>query len=312
MNTSFSTLLKLAIFAISFALSLNIEAESNSKNTDPLPINIHKICESSYDDCLTLIPQYLQETPKYSRLWYAYKLYQLEALFALERIEDLEQILLPVISKQDLPEKFQIYVYILNAKIIQYKGNPELASRYFNEAKDLLLAVNKDWPKPFELIKVANMLLYLKQYQIGYEMLLGLDKKFNHFTDANFKYQLFTNLGHFALNLGDHTKHQEYRFKALQWAEMTENKNKQAIANFNVARSHLFVESYDVALKYFNRSLTEGINARNQNLVNKTYLNMADIYQRMNNRSNVKVLLKKVDSKDLKGAYAKLFKQLSQ
>lgn len=312
MKTFSFRLLKLPLLVVYSMLSLSVEAETNNQESQSQQKNIHKICETSYDNCLTLLPDYLNQTPKYSRLWYAYKLNQLEALFALERIEELDQMLSPIISRQDLPEKFQIYTFILNAKIIQYKGNPELASRYFNEAKDLLLAVNKDWPKPFELIKIANMLLYLKEYQIGYEMLIGLEEKFNHFTDANFKYRLYTNLGHFALNLKDHKSHQMYRLKALQWAEVTDNSNIRAIANFNVARSHLFVESFDVSINYFNKALSEAIKARNQNLVNKTYLNMADIYQRINKRNNVKVLLEKVNSNGLKGAYSELYTQLSQ
>ncbi|GAA6205424.1 MULTISPECIES: hypothetical protein [Thalassotalea] len=306
--------MKFSIFySLLFAslILVNEEVYANSKASKSAQQNIHHICESSYDLCLSLLPPYLAKSPKYSRLWYAYKLYQLEALFALERDEELEKMLLTVVSRKDLPEKFHIYSYILYAKLIQYKGDTELANRYFNEAKELLLAVNKEWPKPFELIKVANMLLYMNQYQIGYDMLLGLEEKFSHFTDANFKYRLYTNLGHFALRLQDHPAHQEYRLKALQWAEKTDNTNMQAIANFNVARSHYFVDSFDVAIKYFNLALTVSLKARNQSLVDKTYLNLADIYHRLNNRNNVKVLLKKVNFDDLDGVYAKLYTQLS-
>jgi tetratricopeptide (TPR) repeat protein len=303
------SLLYYLIFAS--ALFVSLEVRANSEESTSQQQNIHHICESSYDLCLSLLPPYLAKTPQYSRLWYAYKLYQLEALFALERDVELEKMLLTVVSRKDLPEKFHIYSHILYAKLIQYKGNTELAERYFNEAKDRLLAVNKEWPKPFEQIKIANMLLYMNQYQIGYDMLIGLDEKFAHFTDATFKYRLYTNLGHFAQRLEDHPTHQEYRLKALQWAEKTDNTNIQAIANFNVARSHFFVESFDIAIKYFNLALALSLKARNQNLVNKSYLNLADIYQRLNNRNNVKVLLKKVKFDELDGAYAKLFTKLS-
>lgn len=288
----------------------NIHNASDSSNVTNH--NIHEICESSYDLCLTLISQYLNGTAQYSRLWYAYKLYQLEALFALERVDELEAELLSIIFKKDLPEKFHIYSHILYAKILEYKGDSELALRYFNEAKNLLLAVNKDWPKPLELIKIANMLFYMKQYQIGNEMLLGLDEKFAHYTDANFKYRLYTNLGHFALNLGDHQSHIEYRVKALHWANILNNNNMQAIATYNVARSHFFIESYDTALTYFKKTIPIGNKAKNSNLVNNAYLNMADIYHRNKDKSSVKEVLKNVTSKNLGKNYAELFQRLSK
>lgn len=273
--------------------------------------NIHKICESSYDQCLSLIPQYLKQTSQYSRLWYAYKLYQLEALSALERFDETEREILPLISKKDLPEKFHIYSHILYAKILEYKGDSALALSYFNEAKELLLAVNKDWPKPLELIKIANMMLYMKQYQIGYDMLLSLDEKFAHYSDANFKYRLYTNLGHFSLNLGDHQSHIQYRVKALYWANLLNNNNMQAIATFNVARSHFFIESYDTALTYFKKAIPFGNKAKNSNLVNNAYLNMADIYYRNKEKSRVKEMLKNVIPNNLSDKYMVLFQRLS-
>jgi tetratricopeptide (TPR) repeat protein len=309
-------LIILLIFSSSMALSSErLGSESKSKiqgSNSKLNTNIHKICESSYDLCLSLIPQYLNENSQYSRLWYAYKLYQLEALSALERFDELERELLPIISKQDLPEKFHIYSNILYAKIIQYKGNSELALRYFNEAKELLLAVNIDWPKPLELIKIANLLLYMKEYQIGYDMLLGLDEKFTHFTDANFKYRLYTNLGHFALNLGDHQSHIDYRQNALQWADLSNNINMKAIANFNVARAHFFIESFEIAIIYFKHAISEGLKASNQSLVDKAYLNLADIYHQQNEQSCVNEMLAYVEHTVLSGNYVELFQKLSQ
>ena len=296
--------------------SLGSENKSNTHEPNNKSLthnqNIHKICGSSYDLCLKLIPQYLNETAQYSRLWFAYKLYQLEALSALERFDESERELVPLISKQGLPEKFHIYSHILYAKILQFKGDSELSLRYFNEAKELLLAVNKDWPKPLELIKIANMLLYMKQYQIGYDMLLGLDEKFTHFSDANFKYRLYTNLGHFALNLGDHQNHIQYRVSALQWANLLENKNIQAIATFNVARSHFFIENYNIALTYFKRAIPFGEKAKNLNLVNNAYLNMADIYHRNGDKSRVKEMLVNVIPSNLSGNYEELFQRLSK
>jgi tetratricopeptide (TPR) repeat protein len=309
------SLLILLLFFSSLVLSsekLSSEGVSITPKKKGKNQNIHTICESSCDVCLNLIPQYLKENAQYSRLWFAYKLYQLEALSALERFDELERELIPLISKPDLPEKFHIYSHILYAKIVQFNGQPELALRYFNEAKELLLAVNKDWPKPLELIKIANMLLYMKQYQIGYDMLLGVDEKFTHFSDANFKYRLYTNLGHFSLSLGDHQGHIEYRIKALHWADLAENKNMQAIATFNVARSHFFVKSYDQALTYFQQAIPYTKQANNMNLLNKTYLNMADIYQYKQEKIRVKEILKNVDSINLTGNYVELFKKLSQ
>lgn len=310
--------LLIVFFSLAFGIksvksvTLSFENQSNRNSLEAKSHNIHEVCELSFDLCLELLPKYLNESVQFSRLWYAYKLYQLEALSALERFDESEKALLPLISKKNLPEKFKIYSMILYAKILQYKGNSESALNYFNKAKTLLLAVNNDWPKPLELIKVANMMFYMEQYQIGYEMLLALDKKFSHYSDAIFKYRLYTNLGHFSLYLNDHQSHILYRRKALHWANLSNNKNRQAIATFNIARAHLFIEHFDVALAHFQQTIPFTKAAKNQSLLNHTYLNMADIYQRTRDLASVKELLLQVDSTTLNGSYAELFQRLSK
>ena len=92
--------MKIFLIIFLFFISTSVLGAENADSSTPRH-NIHQTCETSYDLCLALIPQYLNETPIYSRLWYAYKLYQIEALSALERFDESEKELLPFISKKD-------------------------------------------------------------------------------------------------------------------------------------------------------------------------------------------------------------------
>ena len=300
------------LLSLSVLLSCLVIGQDHGQSNTSEKIDIHKICEINYDECLKKIPQYLNETTINSRLWFAYKLYQLEALFALEQLDELEELVTPLILQKNLPIKFKINSYVLYAKTIKRHGQNERAINYLNEAKDLLLAVNVDWPRPAELIKVANMLLSMGQYQIGFDMLLTLEERFKNYKDIIFNYQLYTNLGHFALRLNDLTLHTTYRMKTLEWVMLSENSNYKSIALFNVARAYFFSGSDELSLSYFKRVIPVAAQAKNHSVLASTYINMADIYLRNSDEKQANDLLYKVNFKNLNSGYLKRFEQLSQ
>lgn len=273
---------------------------------------IHRICQINYAKCVTLLPEQLLLSVEGSRVWYALKLYQLEALFALERLQQLRAELEPLVKIEHLPTKFKVHSYVLYAKLIKSEGQEELAVKYINQAKETLLAVSEDWPKPIEFVQIANILNTLEEYQQGYDMLLVVEKRFNNHRDPNFRYQLYTNLGHFSYGLGMHQQHINYRFQAREWAEKGKNKNQLAIAVFNIARAHFFINKNQIAREYFEQMLPIAREAENYSLLNNAYINIADTYARQKNNTMVRATLNHVKQTKFSGNYLNRYEDLKR
>jgi len=273
-------------------------------------VDIHKTCQIDYQKCLILLPELLTYSIKHSRLWYTYKLYQFDALFSLERFSELEKELLPYIDDDELPLRFKVSVFVYYGKCINSKENNSLAVMYFNKAKDILLAVNTEWPDPLELVKVANIFNAMHEYHLGYEMLLNVESRFKRRKDVHFKYALYSNLGHFAFALNHHNKHIDYRLKAFKWSQVTGNINDQVIATFNVARAFFFVNQDDQAIKFFKKVIPLAQQAGNFSAIEKTHINLADLYFRQNKIEMARKSLSLVTHEKLNSTYSKRYQKL--
>jgi len=295
-----------------FGILLCLHIQLLAKEGENESANIHTICQNNYSQCIELLPEHLAIANPGSRVWFTLKLYQLEALFALERFSQLKETLETVVHLGNLPTKFKINSYILYAKLIKNEGQEPLAVDYLNQAKETLLAINESWPKPIEFVQIANLLNSLGQYQDGYNMLLDVEKKFTESKNPAFYYQLYTNLGHFAMRLGKHQQHIDYRLKALSWVKESDNLNHLTIALFNVARAYFFIEEDAKSLVYFEQMLPVALSAGNHSLVNKAYINMGDIYARGTKYKELSIMLNKVQQDDLTGDYIKRLQRLQQ
>lgn len=222
-------------------------------------LDIHTLCAEAPQQCLTNVEKLLLHEPSESRRWFQYKNYQLDALFELNRFEQLANEVEPWLARDDIPLKFQISVLIYSAKS-QPDNRKELANQLINKAVTLLEDVSEVNHNPMLMVQIANSLNEQGEYQRGYDMLLPLVTKYQHRHMPRFQHELFENLGHFAIRLNKLDEHLEYRCSALKWASLMGNDNQIAISLYNVARAFQMLENYPKALEYFSKAEQLGKN----------------------------------------------------
>ena len=213
--------------------------------------NIHQMCYTSPRQCLDNIDLHLSDVPNQGRIWFQYKMYQLDALFQLGRLSELSSEVEPWLVQEDIPLRFKISVFIYHAKILQGQGESQQANEYLEKAIALLKDVNEASADPAQVVQIANTLNSLKRFQQGYDLLKPLAKKYRNRHMPKFKHELFENLGHFAYRLGKLDEHLTYRLLALEWAKEVGNDNQTAISYYNVARAHQELKNYERGFYYF-------------------------------------------------------------
>jgi tetratricopeptide (TPR) repeat protein len=232
-------------------LLLNFPTLFVSAANKELSNDIHQICQSSPSQCLDEIEANLASAPFKSRVWFQYKLYQLDAFYRLVKFKALNSELEKWLDIEKVPLRFQISIYILYAKVIQLEGREALGNEYLNKAVDTLISVNKVAPDPMLIVQIANALNDLKNYQQGYDMLIALEKKFVRRDNIKLKLELYENLGHFSYRLGKLNEHILFRVKANCWAKLHGNDQRIAITVYNLARAYQMTKEYSDALDYF-------------------------------------------------------------
>jgi hypothetical protein len=68
--------------------------------------DIHQTCQSSPSQCLDEIEANLASVPFKSRVWFQYKLYQLDALYRLVKLKALSSELVKWIDIEKVPLRF--------------------------------------------------------------------------------------------------------------------------------------------------------------------------------------------------------------
>ncbi|NMP31073.1 tetratricopeptide repeat protein [Thalassotalea sp. M1531] len=272
--------------------------------------DIHSTCAKSPQQCLEVIGQYLTSEKTESRIWFQYKMYQIDALFQLVKFEQLANEVSPWVERKDIPLKFKISVLIYYAKILSSQGSDAIAANYMNQALDAINDVNSVAFDPLLVVQVANGLNHIGEYQKGYDLLIPLEKKYRNRPMAKFKHELYENLGHFALRLKQFQEHLGYRLQALEWAKEVGNDNQTAISLYNVARAHQILEDYERAFHYF--ELAEQLNAMgpsDQNMINYRRAEMSLV---MNDLVNAQGYFDRVNRNTEFESYIDMFDALEQ
>jgi tetratricopeptide (TPR) repeat protein len=284
-----------------FFISVASVANENTKN-------IHVTCERNPEQCLAELPSYLSSVPLHSRVWFQYKLYQVNAMFELLLLDDLLVEISPWINATDIPLKFKLSVHIYYAKLMKSKGFESEANQYLQKSIQILQDVNEVSPDPMLEVQIANTLNSLGLYQQGYDLLLPLEEKYKNRHMPKFKHELYENLGHFAYRLGDLDKHVEYRLLALQWAKEFGNLVQEAISTYNVARSYQMLEAYEKAFEYF--LIAEQLQAIGESDQNMIWYRRAEMSLAQGNVKDAQTYFSKVNRVTSSKSYQKMFAQL--
>ena len=291
-------LTRLCFCAFSFFLCTNAQADEHKND-------IHVLCEQSPAQCLENIDLYLAKEAHRSRIWFQYKLYQLDALFELMRHEVLYDEVSHWVTEDNIPLKFKISAHIYYAKLLQGNNANEQAFAYLEKAISTLRDVNDVSPDPMLLVQIANALNSLGRYQQGYDLLIPLVAKYQNRYMPKFKHELNENLGHFAYRLGDLQGHLQYRLQALEWASKLANKVQVAISTYNVARAYQMLTDYDQAFEYF--LIAENMAAMGERDQNMIWFRRAEMYLAQGNVEQAKQAFERVNRQSDFDIYIQLF-----
>ena len=277
---------------------------NNSQATEP---NIHKACETNPRQCLLDISLKLNEVPYQRRVWFQYKLYQLDALFELLRLEALYEEVIPWVNADDIPLKFKISVEIYYAKLLRGNNDLKKSEVYLERAINTLQEVNEVSPDPMLEVQIANTLNSLERYQQGYDLLKPLEDKYRDRYMPEFKHELYENLGHFAYRLGDFEQHLQYRLKAQNWAKEYSNQVQIAISTYNIARAYQMLSKYEEAFGYFD--LAESMNAMGKRDQNMIWFRRAEMALEMGDLTKAQAYFASVERNVVSESYIGLFDQ---
>jgi len=217
--------------------------------------DIAKICLTSPFDCLEHIDKALAATPYKSRVYYEILQYKFEAMFNLQRNEELYQITKPWLYNDNLPLPFQITTSIYFAKSALHLGEHQESDESYLHAKALLGKMNDEYPSPIRIVQFANLLLNMDENETSYQLLKSLEKKHPSSPDFRFMVELHGNLGHAAYKLGDKNNALKHWLETKKWGELFGNKQQFAVILFNLAHTYAQLNLYDDAIKQFSLAI---------------------------------------------------------
>lgn len=257
-------------FVISHSSALSFNKNSPTKNLT----NIADICLSSPFSCLQHIDNSLSTTPKNSRVYFEILQYKMEALFNLQKSEELYQETKQWLNKPKLPIPFQVTNAIYFAKSAWYIGEKEAAKKSYLLAKSLLAQMNEAYPSPLRLVQFANLQMQLDEHQQAYDLMLGLAKKYSKSPDTRFMMELHGNLGHAANKLGFYKESLKHWQETIPWAFEFGNKQQIAVVLYNLADLHDILSQYDQAEKHFIQAISYAVKAGDKVKANQARLHL--------------------------------------
>ena len=226
-------------------------------------VKINNICKTSPNDCLSLVNEQLQNTPRKSRVWYSLLQSKLESLFLLQKATELNQLTKQFIDQEDLPIPFAINVYIYYAKGLYDERETQLSpefikqesKKYVEKVKVLLGLMNNAYPDPHLLIKLANIQMLIGEYQPAYKLLQSVSKRYPNYPDLMFNSDLYANLGHLADRLGYQQQAINHWLTSLKWVVKLNNNQQTATLYYNLARSQTTAKQVAEAKVNFKKAI---------------------------------------------------------
>jgi len=224
---------------------------------------INTICNKSPSDCLPLVNEQLQNTPRKSRVWYSLLQSKLEALFLLQKATELNQLTKQFIDQENLPIPFAINVYIYYAKGLYDERETQLSpefikqesKKYVEKVKSLLALMNNAYPDPHLLIKLANIQMLIGDNLPAYKLLQSVSKRYPNYPDLIFNSDLYANLGHLADRLGYQQQAITHWLTSLKWVVKSRNNQQIATVYYNLARSQTTAKQVAEAKINFNNAI---------------------------------------------------------
>ena len=256
-----------------------VSAQESTKSLSNNQLSsIANTCLVSPYACLENVDEILLSISPKSRIYFELLQYKFEALFNLQRLDELYNETKIWLNKPDLPLPFRITNAIYFAKSSFNKGDGSEARKSYQLAKSLLAEMNDAYPSPLRLVQFANLQMQLKEYQAAYTLLSGLAAKYKNSPDTRFMMELHGNLGHCANQMGNYQQALIHWQDTLIWSEKFGNQQQLAVVLFNLADVYFTLEKYQEAEEINSRSIEIATIAKDVVKKNHAMLHLAQTY----------------------------------
>ncbi len=253
----------ISIFAILHCgLSISATAQSSVTSSPNRIVSItSSVCLTSPFDCLEKIDQILATISPKSRVYYEVLQYKFEALFNLQRVDELYSETKQWIDNSDLPLPFQVTNAIYFAKTAWWKGNKSESRSSYLFAKSLLAQMNDQYPSPMRLVQFANLQMQQQEYEEAYKLLSQLAQKYPNNPNYHLMTEIHGNLAHAANQMGNTKQALQHWLDTEKWVKLFGNKQQMAVSAFNLADVYEQLGQLEKANMTFARSISIAIEA---------------------------------------------------
>lgn len=291
----------LLCWLIAFIYQSNVQAQTESVNHSIIQVN--KACLRSAVECLELVETELKTTAPNTYIWFDLLQHKFDALFDLQKFEELNQAIMPWIEQQKLPNSFQITLFIYYAKTSFLQENNDDAHKYSQKAKEKLVEMNQVFPSPMRIIKLANLQMSLEEDDIAYETLQTLEQKYQKSRNAHLMMELYGNLGHVTRRLSLDELSLAYWLKALPWSIKYNNQQQIGTVLLNLAKAYFVLAQYAEAEHYFIETQKVSKEAGDQAKVNQAQLHLVEVKLKQLQPKQAKALFEQINVEPLSKNY---------
>lgn len=255
---------------------------------------VQQACRFSGASCLTQVEQQLQHCRPHSLLWYELVLLKLDSMFTLRQEKALLNETTALLSAKDAPPAFRARLFIYHAKLLYLFNDQSQSQLFVQQAITLLDQLQQASPQFVTQLRLANLLLYMQQYDLGYQQLRTLEQQLHQSRDLILKYDLYNNLGHFALRLEQREQERFYRQQALQMIMQIDHPAKLAEAHYNLARNYYAASQWQLAQQHFRQAQQGYQQIADLVLQNLSALYLAECQYRLGQHQQARSLLRQI------------------
>jgi len=224
---------------------------------EELSVNaINKECDSSSKQCLSKVEIALKKQKPDTDLWYELIRIKLDNLFDLTRNEQLYHLTKSLVERKGLPQDLRIKVLIYHTKMMSVFSSKKERDHFRGLAEVYLRELTENTSDPQLLMTLVNLQLYSERStRAAYNILRKIEKQYKQKNDPAFKFELYSNLGHFAVKLKLFNDLIAARTQAVYWAKKANNDLDISVAYYNLGRGYDVISNFDMALQHYKNSI---------------------------------------------------------
>lgn len=290
----------------------NDTVSSPAEQLQQISSKVQQACNFSGTRCLAQVELQLEQSRPQSLLWYELMLLKLDSMFTLRQEKALLSETTALLSAKDAPPAFRARLYIYHAKLLYLFNDHSQSQLFVQQAITLLDQLQQASPQFVTQLRLANLLLYMQQYDLGYQQLRALEHQLHHSRDLILKYDLYNNLGHFALRLEQREQERFYRQQALAMISQIEHPAKLAEAHYNLARNYYAASHWLLAQQHFRQAQQGYQHIADIALQNLSALYLAECQYRLGQLQQARQLLQQIQPEWIPASSLPDYQKISQ